>query len=200
MSIGLLVAQSFWLAAPVAVAGILHMVVVKKDLFAALRVPIDGGRTLGGQPIFGPNKTWRGVAFMIIATALLGAAQGAALGAWAARSEAACLDFAAAGGGSLALGYAAVNAVLGLGYALGELPNSFLKRRIDIKPGKTGAGTLGVVFFLIDQADSVVYGLLLAWAFFPLGGAIVLCGIVCLTGLHLFLNFALWAVKIRRNV
>lgn len=198
MSLGLLVGQSFWLAAPVAIAGILHMVVVKKDLFASLRAPIDGGRTLGGKPIFGPNKTWRGLVFMVVATALLGVAQGALFGPWAASAGASSYDARLAG--SFALGYGALNAVLGLGYALGELPNSFLKRRIAIEPGKTGAGVLGAVFFLIDQADSVVYGLLLAWAFFPLGGSVVACGIVCLTGLHLFLNVALWAVKVRRNV
>ena len=33
-----------------------------------------------------------------------------------------------------------IGALLGLFYALFELPNSFLKRRLDIKPGKTIKG------------------------------------------------------------
>ena len=55
-----------------------------------------------------------------------------------------------------ATGYAVVNAVLGLGYVLGELPNSFAKRRVKIQPGKTIGGVLGALFFVLDQADSVI--------------------------------------------
>lgn len=199
-----LVGQSFWLALAVALAGIVHMVVVKKDLFARLKVPIDGGRTFRGKPLFGPNKTWRGFAFMVVATALLGAVQGALGGEWAARAGAEPLDFAAVGARfgvpSAAAGYGIVNAVLGLGYALGELPNSFVKRRIDIVPGKVGAGLLGAVFFLVDQADSVVAALVLGALLFPLPWVVVLVGTVCLTGLHLFINGSLYLVKVRKNL
>src|SRR4030095_13258150 len=109
---GLIVGQTYWFSAAVAIVGILHMVVVKKDLFPRLRIPLDGGRTLGGKPIFGDNKTWRGGGFM-----------GGAFGPWALRAEAAPLDYAAVGrflgDGRLAFagGYAAVAALMGFGYA-----------------------------------------------------------------------------------
>lgn len=196
----MLVAQCFWLAGPVALAGIVHMVVVKKDLFASLKRPIDGGREFRGKPVFGPNKTWRGLAFMIVAASLLGLVQGSFLGPWAASSGVAPLDFAAAGRGSCALGYALVNAVLGLGYGLGELPNSFAKRRIDIVPGKTGAGILGAFFFLLDQADSVVAALGLAALVFGVSFAVFACGSICLTLLHLAINAGLYAARVRRNL
>ena len=54
-----------------------------------------------------------------------------------------------------------------LGFALGaaamlsELPNSFLKRQLDIAPGAPGGGSASVFFYLLDQVDL----LLGAWLF-----------------------------------
>ncbi len=39
---------------------------------------------------------------------------------------------------------------------LGELPNSFIKRQLDIHPGRRKKGLLGVVFFLFDQVDLTI--------------------------------------------
>jgi CDP-diglyceride synthetase len=207
-TLALLVGQVFWLSLAVAVTGILHMVVVKVDWLPALKVPIDGGRTLGGEPIFGPNKTWRGIVVMIVGSAAIGAAQGLFGGEWAARAGVEVLDFAAVGrrlGGSSGgfvylLGYAGVNAVLGLGYALGELPNSFVKRRFGIDPGRTTRGALGALFFVIDQADSVVFALILGALCFGFGWDVVIAGSVCLTLLHLAINGSLYASRVRRNL
>lgn len=196
---GRLIAQCLWLSAPVAIAGILHMVVVKANLFAALKVPLDGGRTLGGKPIFGENKTWRGLLFMIGASAALAAAQGLAWGPWAARAQAEPFPFAGLKHG-FAGGYALVGAVLGLGYALGELPNSFVKRRIAIEPGKTSLGAIGAAFLVIDQADSVIAALGLAALFFPIGWRIVIAGTVCMTLLHLAINASLYLAGVRKNL
>ena len=203
-----LIGQAFWLSVAVALTGILHMVVVKKRWFAALATPIDGGRTIGGLPIFGENKTWRGVFVMIVGSALLGAVQGVLGGSWAERAGAACMDFGGVGlrvglpRGPLAFaaGYALVNAVNGLGYALGELPNSFAKRRLAITPGRMGAGLLGALFFLLDQADSVLAALGLGALVFGYGWKIFLVGSVCLTLLHLAINASLYAGKVRKNL
>lgn len=200
-----LVARAFWLAAPVVIAGILHMIVVRRDLFAALKRPLDGGRTFRGQPIFGPNKTWRGLAFMTLASPLLGAVQGLAWGEWAERAGLAPCDLALFAIGrhlttsvpvALAIGYAVTNLLLGLGYALGELPNSFVKRRVGIEPGKTSSR----VFFVVDQADSVVAAFLVAKVRVPLDWDLIVVGIVVLTLLHLILNGALYLAKVRRNL
>jgi hypothetical protein len=50
---------------------------------------------------------------------------------------------------------------MGLGMSAGELPNSFLKRQLDVAPGKRKKGLLGIAFFLFDQLDLAV-GI---WAF-----------------------------------
>lgn len=47
-------------------------------------------------------------------------------------------------------------ALLAAGYLAGELPNSFIKRQLDIAPGAVGRGRLGPVFWVIDQVDSLL--------------------------------------------
>ena len=188
----LLVARAFWLSAPVVIAGLLHMIVVRRNLLAALKRPLDGGRTFRGQPIFGPNKTWRGVVFMTVGSALLGGFQGLSWGAWAEREgvqPCALPD-------PHALGYALLGLALGFGYALGELPNSFVKRRAGIEAGKTSSK----IFFVIDQADSVVAALLIGKLFFPLEWGLVVAGMVLLTLVHLAINAWLYFGKVRKNL
>lgn len=201
-------AQIFWLSLPVVVTGILHMVVVKANLFPALGRPMDGGRTLGGARIFGDNKTWRGVVFMTLASGLVGLIQGLAGGSWAAQSGVQFMDVGGlgarlglpAGAVAFGAGYALVNLVLGFGYVLGELPNSFIKRRLAITPGKTGGGVSGAVFLVVDQADSVVAALGLGALVFSYSWSLALWGMLVLTLFHLLINAALYLVKLRKNL
>ena len=59
-----------WLAAPVVVAALVHVLVLKFRWLESLRVPLDGGATWRGRRIFGDNKTVRGAVVMIgVATA-----------------------------------------------------------------------------------------------------------------------------------
>jgi len=49
-----------------------------------------------------------------------------------------------------------VGILLGLGMTVGELPNSFIKRQLDIPPSKRKEGPVGVAFFLFDQVDLTI--------------------------------------------
>ncbi len=197
VSLALLAARVFWLAGPVIVAGILHMAVVKKDLFKRLRRPIDGGRRYRGEFLFGPNKTWRGFFVMTLLAGLLGLLQGALFGGFALSSGLAYMDFRPAG--SVPAGYLVLNLFLGAAYILAELPNSFVKRRLRIPAGKAAKGGLGKLFVVIDQADSVVLPLLAAGLLFPLGWTLVIAGIAALTLLHLLLNGTLYLAGVRKS-
>lgn len=198
-----LIVQVLWLAAPAIVAGVLHMVVVKRNWLAPLAIPLDGGRNVFGHRLFGDNKTWRGVVAMVGLGALVGAVQGGFSGdvaadhGWSVLGDVGLRVF---GVDSFAAQYAAAHAVFGLGYALGELPNSFLKRRLHIGPGQKGRGVVGAVFFVVDQADSVVAAFALGALFFPFGVRFVVVGSVLLSGVHLAVNAALAAARIKRDL
>lgn len=108
--------------------------------------PLDGGRTFRGRRIFGENKTMRGFVVIVPATSLAmmvfgRLAQLAGLAIWP-------LTIA---------GFLLLGAVSALGLMLGELPNSFLKRQLDIEPGRPPQHRLGrVISALADRLDSVV--------------------------------------------
>jgi hypothetical protein len=147
-------ALALWLAAPVIAAGALHIAAIRLDVLPAMaRIPIDGGLTFRSRRIFGANKTLRGVLLMVFFTILAAIVQ-----AWLAEH----VDWARAMTPRelLAAGPLAWGALLGLGYVIGELPNSFFKRQIDIAPGAPGAGVLGPVFWIIDQVDSLAGALI----------------------------------------
>jgi CDP-2,3-bis-(O-geranylgeranyl)-sn-glycerol synthase len=130
-------AQTAWFAAP---------------LSRRFSHPIDGGATFRGRRLFGEHKTVRGFVVMIPAAAVAFAALAAAIG-----------DPAGAGLWPLTIaGYAGLGAFAGFGFMAGELPNSFVKRQLRIRPGQAPRHRFGAAAqFLIDRLDSGV-GMLLA--------------------------------------
>jgi CDP-2,3-bis-(O-geranylgeranyl)-sn-glycerol synthase len=123
----------------------------------AFALPLDGGLTFRGRRLFGNNKTIRGLVVMVPAGAI-------ALPLTAAFFERALP--APTGLWPLTLpGYAALGAACGLGFMLGELPNSFLKRQLDVAPGAAARGA-GLPWQLAaDRLDSGI-GLLVAASLF----------------------------------
>ena len=114
--------------------------------------PLDAGLTLRGRRLFGENKTRRGFVVMVPASAaafaLLAVLAGdpAALGLWPLSIS----------------GYALAGAIAGFGFMAGELPNSFVKRQLDIAPGGAPCGPLACACqFAFDRLDSGI-GMLLA--------------------------------------
>ena len=183
---------------PVVIAGAANMVFTKTQLYRSHNSPIDGGKSFSdGKRIFGDNKTWAGFFGMTAATALAQILWGmlsAASEAIGSRNEL-YLSF-----DNTLLFNAAAGALFGLAYVLFELPNSFIKRRLDIQPGKTDRGLKGAVFFVIDQIDSL-FGVVLILAFFSgLTFPQYIQYIILGAFTHIALNALLFTLKIRRNI
>ena len=143
--------------APVLVAGMGQVVVLKLRLFGRLDAPLDGGATWRGKPVLGPRKTWRGVVVMTVLSALVARAQAVAAGRSHSMRALSPFDYRRID--PMLLGFA-----LGLGYCLAELPNSFVKRQLGIAPAST-TERWAWVQYVVDQSDSVV-GCLVALRFF----------------------------------
>ncbi len=145
-----LFAQTLWLAAPVIGAGVVQIVAIHRGWLGRLAgAPLDCGMTLHGRRLFGDNKTLRGLATMVGATIgfVLVEAVLSRHTDWGRRLS--LVDFDRVS--PLLWG-----ALLGGGYVVGELPNSFVKRRLDVAPGAAAPGGLAALFWLFDQVDSLV--------------------------------------------
>jgi CDP-2,3-bis-(O-geranylgeranyl)-sn-glycerol synthase len=137
-----------YLLSPLLLGLACHGLCIRFGWLRGLARPIDAGVILRGRRLFGDNKTYRGVAAVALGTAAgvalqvllhwLGVARGLEL-----------LDYDRPA--AVALGLA-----LGAAAMLGELPNSLLKRQLDIAPGAAGGGIAGVLFYVLDQVDMLL--------------------------------------------
>jgi CDP-diglyceride synthetase len=171
---------------PVLGAPILHAPVLTFDLLKGLKLPLDLDATIGGRRVFGDNKTWRGAIVMFLG--VLFAAALLSLWPWYWHK----LPHGIQDAGPWLYG-----ALLGLGVVAGELPNSFLKRRLGIAPGTQRRSAGGALLSLYDQADFVlaIWVLLLPiWAM-SVGQAAIAFAVV--TAVHLLINVVGYAVGAR---
>lgn len=129
---------------PVFGAPLAHVLVLRHDLMRPLKRPLDGGASVRGRRVFGDNKTWRG------ALVMTGGVMAAAQALWRCRAYVDRLPAEVRAAGPARVGF-----LVGLGTVAGELPNSFVKRQLDISPGEQRDSAAGKLLSLYDQADLV---------------------------------------------
>jgi len=136
---------------------------------------LDGGRKfIDGKPLLGSHKTWRG----LVSGMLIGAFVG-----WVQEALAPNVGFPR---GSLALGL-----VLSVGALVGDLIGSFIKRRLDLKPGAP--------LPISDQIDFVLMALLFSLLVEPPPPMNALI-IVVLTGpIHLLINVSAYLLRLKET-
>jgi hypothetical protein len=154
------IGQAVSLLIPLVFSGMVLIACIKLRLFTSLDVPIDGGRMWRGKPLFGRNKTYRGIlvhfAAAIIACGVL----------WAIQPYAGWVS-PVYNCGPVLLG-----SVFAAAYIVGELLNSFIKRRVGVAAGGFTKDPLqNRVQYFFDTADGIiVVGLVLGFVFVvPLG-------------------------------
>ena len=181
-----------FLLAAFTLAGVAQVWWLKSGRLRSWAVPLDGGRTFRGQPIFGPNKTLRGFVVMVPAAALafvglsgwlrLVLGSPAEIGLW-----------------ELPPGtYALLGAWAGFGFMAGELPNSFLKRQLGIASGGMGERpVLRWLFFLVDRCDSILGMLIAVSLVVPLPWPVWPGMLVVGAGIHWLFNVALYLMRVK---
>jgi len=169
-------------------APILHAPVLALDLLKPLRRPLDGGATIGGRRVLGDNKTWRGALFMVAGPALAAVL----LTRWPAFRCA--LPGAVADAPPVLWG-----ALVGLGVVVGELPNSFVKRRLGIAPGSRRRGGGGLALVVLDQADLVPGVWLCLAPVYVLPVATAAVAFAAVTAVHLVVNVIGYAIGARTS-
>jgi hypothetical protein len=140
--------QILFLGSPLLPAAIAHGLCIKYDWLDRLKRPLDFGLRFKGRRIFGDHKTFRAPMVYVVFCALGTIAQARLQGGGYLPQWLFLVDYEADG--------LLIGVLMGLGMAAGELPNSFLKRQLDVAPGKRKRGLLGFALFLLDQLDLAI--------------------------------------------
>lgn len=174
-------------------AGVVQTIWLRSSWSRRWARPLDGGRVWRGRRLFGDHKTWTGFIAMVPATALafvsvagvFGELREEGMGRWWSLTR---------------FEYSLLGAWAGLGFMLGELPNSFLKRRLDIGPGQAPRGRgYRVLSFIADQADSVVGALAALVCFVPVPWHTWLLLVMAGPAVHWLFNLVLWLVGVKKR-
>ena len=185
------VACGLFLVTAFTLSGLAHTAWLAAPFSRRFALPLDGGRALGGRPILGAHKTLRGFMVMVPATA-------------AAFTLLAAL--ATAGPGVPAFGlwplapaqYGLLGAWTALGFMGGELPNSFVKRRLGVPPGEAAAGRrLRAVLLVADRFDSSAGMLLALSAVVPVSWGIGLFVLLAGPLMHAAFSAALFLLRVK---
>lgn len=179
------------------ISGIVNSIFCKTKYLKFLNKPIDFGKNFTDKKrIFGDHKTWKGLFGYIILNIIFSVIFGYIWNITNLEKY----NFFYINHENTLLFNILIGFLLGLGYSLFELPNSFIKRRLDIKPGKTIKGFKKIFFIIFDQADSVFGVALVVWLFYPIGIWIYLFYILLGTVTHLLVNMLLYFLHLRKNM
>ncbi len=179
------------------IAGIVNSIWCKSGMFKRLQVPMDGGRNfVDGRRIFGDNKTWKGFLGYIICNVICMVLWG--LVCDVAQLEAYNMFYEKVA--NTPVNNLIIGLLLGIAYGVFELPNSFLKRRLGVVPGKSVSGAWKAFFVFFDQADSVFGCVLVVCFFAPMTIGFYLLYVVVGGVTHILINMLLYACKLRKNM
>lgn len=152
--------------------------VIMKKRLRSLAIPIDADKKWNGKPLFGKNKTWRGLIFGIIFGIIIAFIQ------FRLNLSISIVDYSQ---------WFFIGALLGFGAIFGDLIESMVKRQLDRKPGQP--------FIPWDQIDFVLGGLIFSGIFIPgeLRLKVIIALIILSPLLHIIVNHMAFYLHIRNE-
>jgi hypothetical protein len=141
--------QCFLITLPILISGVIFIYILNNEYFPWLDIPLDFNISIKGIRIFGANKTFRGLVLMPLLTFFATLIITLAVTAVHNGTQTTIFPFT--------FSKLYLSPLLGLAYVIGEMPNSFLKRRFGIMPGKKyGKNKFKWLFVIADNCDSLI--------------------------------------------
>jgi len=154
----------------------------RAGLFNSLDIPVDFNKKFFGQPIFGKNKTWRGVIFGIIVGILVAGLQGY-LYQFSFIKKISFFDYQATN--IFLFGF-----LISAGAVFGDLLFAFIKRRLKMEPGAR--------FIPWDQTNYVIGAALFLTPFLKIEIIIWITLFILTFFLHIIFNRLGYCLKLHR--
>lgn len=174
------------------------MKLLKSSWLENWQAPMDGGRNWrDGNRLFGANKTWRGAMGMVLCSVIamvLWGLVGRIFPYLERHNHFYVLHQ------NTVLFNLFVGSLLGIAYILFELPNSFIKRRLHIAPGKAAYVTSPWKHMWLDQMDSLFGCAIVLWFFYPLGIGLYLGYVFLGAATHLLINVILVKIGWKKSI
>jgi CDP-2,3-bis-(O-geranylgeranyl)-sn-glycerol synthase len=168
--------EAVWFILPAYVANSIAIDVSAVPYLKRFTTPVDFGRSFRGKRILGDGKTWRGLICGVMAGGLCGLLQ-QHLSPEGLFPMTALIGF-----------------LLGLGALVGDMVESFIKRRMGMGRGHP--------LILMDQLDYIFGAFFFAWIVVPMRtiGWEYLALICAITvPLHMFASVVAWKLKMKKN-
>ena len=185
---------ALFLVLAMSMAGVVHVFWLKSRWSLYWQQPLDGNLHWRGRRLFGPHKMLRGLMVLPLAAALT-----FLLFSWLRPYLPELIEQ-----GMWPLSpahYAALGFVCGLAFMLAELPNSFLKRQLDIGAGQAAHHPLlRRVFLLTDRCDSELGVLLVVSLLLPVTVATWGWTLLLGAGLHAGFSYLLYVLGVKGRV
>jgi len=175
-----LILQAFYLALPAYFANMAPVIFAKVGLLKSLARPIDNGRKLGSDYIFGSGKTWRGIISAVILSIIISGIQAWLFG-WDFFRSISVVDYPHK--------WLIFGCLAGLGAILGDLFKSFLKRRVGILSGRSWP--------IFDQLDFIVGFFLFTYLLVRPSWQLIIAVFVLTLVLHPLTNVIAYVLKIK---
>jgi hypothetical protein len=179
----MLINETFFFTLPLFIAGFLHhFLIIKNNLLPALAKPVDFNFKFAKRRLFGDSKTFRGFIVMALLTGFFMWLLNICFGI--------PLKFNSFFSGML----------LGLGYSLGELPNSFFKRSLGIKESAPTPGFSGLLLHALDQTDSVIGALVFLLIIYSPTLNLIIVLFLIGTILHILVDTSLYLFGYKKGI
>lgn len=182
-----------FLTLALSLAGIAHVFWLKSHTSQRWQQPLDAGLQWRSKRLFGPHKMLRGLMVLPPATALTFFVfsllrpympEWLSSGMWPLTH----------------LQYAGLGLLCGLVFMLAELPNSFLKRQLNIASGQTAQRPLLRHFFmLLDRCDSELGVLLVISLLLPVSLMTWIWTLLLGVGLHAGFSYLLYLLGVKNR-
>lgn len=180
-----IILTTFWLFFPAMIANSTPIVAAKLPWLRELNYPIDFHKTLRGIRIFGDHKTIRGFITGVAAALLVGLIQNQLYLDTVWLQETIPLDMV----NGVYLLFVALTAC---GALLGDMVESFIKRQLEIAPGKP--------WVPFDQIDFIIGAILLSIVFFRFNWKIYLCFLAIGVAMHLLASVFAYLTGLRKTI
>mgnify|MGYP000908121375 CR=1 FL=1 len=160
---------------PMVIGNVIHMVIVKKNWFAKLAIPIS-------LPLFGANKTYRGFIVLPIISGCI------------AYFNSVLFDFITLSKSSIFF----IGFGLGMAYMLFELPNSYIKRKLGVVSGENSK-KYSIVQKLIDKLDSLVGIFIFYYVAMPVTFKMIAVLFTAALIIHISVSYLLVVIKVKKS-